>query len=63
MPSAPLPRNWQEFLRVDENKTELFHFLSLQVAQIKADGKELLATDGQGVLCSPGQVSAIIMFT
>ena len=23
-----VPRNWQEFLRVDENKSELFHLIS-----------------------------------
>lgn len=27
-PSSPLPRIWLEFLRVNENKTELFNFLS-----------------------------------
>ena len=23
-----VPSNWQEFLRIDENKSELFHFIS-----------------------------------
>ena len=26
--STKIPKNWQEFLRVDENKTELFHYLA-----------------------------------
>ena len=55
LPSAPLPRNWHEFLRVDENKTELFHFLSLHITQIRVDRKEIIATDGQGILCAPHQ--------
>ena len=55
LPSAPLPRNWHEFLRVDENKTELFHLLSLHITQIRVDGKEIIATDGQGILCAPHQ--------
>ena len=28
------PGNWQEFLRVDENKTELFKFLAHEVVSI-----------------------------
>lgn len=29
-----LPTNWQSFLRSDENKTELFHFLAASVSNI-----------------------------
>ena len=53
--SAPLPKNWHEVLRVDENKAELFHFLSLHIAKIEADEKELIATDGQEVVCTSDQ--------
>ena len=27
-PSSQIPRNWKSFLRVNENKTQLFHFLA-----------------------------------
>lgn len=50
-PTTVLPKNWSDFLRVDDNKTELFKFLSQQVMQLPTeDGKEIYATDGMGVL-------------
>ena len=43
-----------DFLRVNENKTELFAFLSNIVAHLPlAESKEVYATDGSEVLCSP----------
>ena len=54
--STAMPKNWKDFLRVDQNKTELFTFLSQKVVHIPlADGKELYASDGSGVLCSPAE--------
>ncbi|KAG7178133.1 hypothetical protein Hamer_G003908, partial [Homarus americanus] len=50
MPSSPLPRNCPEFLRVDENKTELFH-LSQHIIQLNRDGKVIIVIAGQDVLC------------
>lgn len=35
--NTKMPTNWQEFLRVDDNKSELFHFL----ADIKFDNAQL----------------------
>ncbi|KAK1888362.1 Fibrinogen-like protein 1, partial [Dissostichus eleginoides] len=53
-PSTVMPKNWKDFLRCDENKTDLFAFLSRRVVHLPlAEGKELYATDGSGVLCSP----------
>ncbi|KAG7163101.1 hypothetical protein Hamer_G002176 [Homarus americanus] len=45
--SATIPRNWQNFLRVDSNKTELFKFL------FDKEDKQLVITDGQAVLSKP----------
>jgi hypothetical protein len=28
LPNTKVPRNWHEFLRVDDNTTTLFHFLA-----------------------------------
>ena len=57
--SAPIPRNWQNFLRVDLNKKELFSFLSKALIEVcKHDGKELVVTDGDQVLCVPHQLDA-----
>ncbi|CAH3181917.1 unnamed protein product [Porites evermanni] len=37
-----LPRNWKEFLRVDENKRELFKFLAESTSSLQADTRMLL---------------------
>ena len=47
-----IPGNWQSFLRVNENKTELFHLLAEQVTSIKMDGKEIYCTLEDQVLSS-----------
>ena len=50
-PSTQIPKNWKDFLRVDENKTELFNFLSQQAIHLPIDeGKVIYATDGRNVL-------------
>ena len=33
-----VPSNWQEFLRVDENKSELFHFISDRIVDDECPG-------------------------
>ena len=56
VPSAAIPKNWKEFLRVDDNKTELFSFLSHQVTILQTEGKAVYATDGHDMLCSMAQI-------
>lgn len=57
--SSAVPRNWQEFLRIDENKMELFSFLASNMANIDTN-KHLIITLGPSVLCSNRQdVSAV----
>ncbi len=36
-PSTQIPKNWKDFLRVDENKKELFNFLSQQAIHLPID--------------------------
>jgi len=49
--STMIPKNWRDFLRVDENKRELFHFLSEQIMLLPTgEGKVIYATDGTSVL-------------
>lgn len=56
-PSTLMPKNWKDFLRVNENKTELFSFLSRVVFNLPVpDGKKLYATDGSEVLCSTSEL-------
>ena len=44
-----VPRNWQSFLRVDENKSELFGYLADQVMTINT-AKLVITTKGKDVL-------------
>ena len=36
-PSSAIPKNWSEFLRIDDNKTELFSFLATHVTGLGTD--------------------------
>ena len=51
--SANLPKNWKDFLRMDENKKELVRFPSENIILLAAvEGKKPHATDGSNALCS-----------
>ena len=50
-PQSAVPGNWQEFLRIDDNKTELFFFVASNVAEIETN-KHLITTQGNGVRSS-----------
>ena len=52
--SSTLPGNWQTFLRIDENKTELFPFLATRAAGIDTT-KQVLTTHHVVVLCTNQQ--------
>ena len=46
---TPITSKWNEFLRVSENKTELFSLLSQEILNVVIAGKELVTTVGTGV--------------
>ena len=48
LPSAVVLRNWQEFLRLDNNKKELFIFVSEQVERTAIEGKQISYTRRRG---------------
>ena len=55
-PSTTIPKSWKDFLRVDDNKTELFKFLAQHVTCRTVDeGKVLYAISAQNVLSSTCQ--------
>ena len=49
--SNAVPKNWIEFLRNDDNKTELFSFLSLKITNLETEG-QIIVTHHKDVLCS-----------
>ena len=52
--AAAIPGIWQNFLRVDSNKTDLFRFLSdALVKSFDQDDKQLIITDRDTVLSKP----------
>lgn len=51
--SSKVPSNWQTFLRVNENKTELFNLLAEEVTSTEFQGKEVHSTYGSQVLSTP----------
>ena len=51
---AAIPRNWQNFLRVDSNKTELIAFLSnVLLSAFVQEDKQLVVTNKMDVLSKP----------
>ena len=56
-----IPRDWKGFLRVDENKTELFSFLSHEITRQPTTGKVIYATDGRDVLSSHAEADGTNM--
>lgn len=52
--AAAIPGNWQNFLRVNSNKTELFRFLSAALMEwFDQEDKQLVITDVEAVLSKP----------
>ena len=51
-PSGKVPRNWQQFLRNDQNKTQLFAFLAKAVTMTYIPNKFVVATIEDSVLTS-----------
>ena len=53
-PSSQIPRNWQQFLRSEENKQELFQFLAQCIVSLHEE-KQVITTKGKDILCSPAR--------
>lgn len=45
-----VPKNWQDFLRIDENKTELFSFLAIRISKVNTN-REVITMHNADVLC------------
>ena len=49
--SNAVPRNWRDFLSNDDNKTELFSFLSLKTVSLETDN-QVIVTHHKDVICT-----------
>lgn len=49
-PTHTMPKNWKSFLCVDENKSELFSFLSQKLVHLETKEKQIYATHEREVL-------------
>ncbi len=50
-PHNAIPGNWQEFLRIDDNKVELFSFLATYISALDT-GKQIITTHRAEVICT-----------
>ena len=50
--NASIPVNWKSFLRSDENKKDLFHYLAESMPALQLPGVEIITTSGVDVLSS-----------
>ena len=48
-----LPSNWQGFLRVDENKSELFHLISDRIVDEEFPGLVIVTRDDEVLTSTP----------
>ena len=51
-PDLKIPGNWEAFLRVDEIKEELFHFLADQLVSVEAVHEKVTSPKGDSVVCN-----------
>src|SRR6218665_1676936 len=59
--STTIPRNFNEFLRVDENKKQLFHFLANQLTGDQYEGKTIVCTLEDQVISSGVHIDLTII--
>ena len=53
--SSPVPRNWKQFLRLNDNKTELFKLLNSELIGSATTEKSLVVTNGDTALSAPAR--------
>ncbi len=59
--NAQVPTDWKSFLRHSDNKTELFSFLAHFIHEnLKPEGKTIVVTTGENVLCWPPRDTSLI---
>ena len=55
-----VPSNWQEFLRVDENKSELFHLISDRIVYEYFPGLVTVTRDDEVLTSAPCDLAGLM---
>ena len=50
--NSAIPLNWKSFLRLDDNKKELFEYLAARVQSLRLSNLEVISTAALGVISS-----------
>ena len=58
-----VPSNWQEFLRVDENKSELFHLISYRIVDEEFPGQVIVTRDDEVLSSAPCDLAGLMSCT
>ena len=58
-----IPSNWQEFLRIDENKSELFHLISDRIVDEEFPGQVIVTRDDEVLSSVPCDLAGLMSCT
>ena len=58
-----VPSNWQEFLRIDENKSELFHLISDRIVDEEFPGQVIVTRDDEVLSSAPSDLAGLMSCT
>ena len=58
-----VPSNWQEFLRIDENKSELFHLISDRLVDEEFPGQVIVTRDDEVLSSAPCDLAGLTSCT
>ena len=58
-----VPSNWQEFLRIDENKSELFHLISDRIVDEEFPGQVIVTRDDEVLSSAACDLAGLISCT
>ena len=58
-----VPSNWQEFLRIDENKSELFHLIMDRIVDEECPGQVIATRDDEVLSSAPCDLAGLMSCT
>ena len=58
-----VPSNWQEFLRIDENKSDLFHLIMDRIMDEECPGQVIVTRDDEVLSSAPCDLAGLMNCT